>query len=384
MNTNYFTVRAVLRTDKIRKDGTCPIHIVLQRNNVTQKFSSSEFIEEKYWDKNTEQGIGKGFGNLNAVIKKKKQKLEDFIRECKSLGRSLSKDDISNFWNGKSDSEDDLLFSKFYESFCKRHFLTIKESTQIHYVTLGKKLKDFKPNLKLSEIDYSFMIEFDNYLIETNSGRYNMIKFLKRTLKEAVKLEVLKNESWKGLQNVSPRTREEYLTVPEINQIIKCDLSLKKHLEIARTMFLFSCYTGMRFSDVVALKKENYKNGMITLKQVKTNVDLKVPVNLNAKKIICKFYNQREEDENIFPPIENQTVNRYLKKIGEIAEIKKTLHFHLARHTFGTTLLNNNVNVFYISKMMGHKKLSQTYSYTGVDVTQMKNIMNNVNFNSKN
>ncbi|WP_276378911.1 phage integrase SAM-like domain-containing protein [Flavobacterium sp. H4147] len=284
METNYFTVRAVLRTDKIRKDGTCPIHIVLQRNNVTQKFSSSEFIEEKYWDKNAEQGIGKGYGNLNAVIKKKKQKLEDFIRESKSIGKSLSKEEISNFWNGKSDSEGDLLFSKFYESFCKRHFLTIKESTQIHYTTLGKKIKDFKPNLKLSQIDYSFMVEFDNYLIQTNSGRYNMIKFLKRTLKEAVKLDVLKNESWKGLQNVSPRTREEYLTAPEINQIIKCDLSLKKHLELARNMFLFSCYTGMRFSDIVALKKENYKNGIITLKQIKTNVDLQVPVNLNAKK----------------------------------------------------------------------------------------------------
>lgn len=384
MKTNFFTVRAVLRTDKIRKDETCPINIVLQRNNVTQKFSTSEFIEEKHWDKDAEQAIGKGFGNLNAVIKKQKQKLEDFIRESKSIGKSLSKDDISNFWNGKSDSEDELLFSKFYESFCKRHFLTIKESTQIHYVTLGKKVKDFRPNLKLSEIDYSFMIEFDNYLIASNSGRYNMIKFLKRALKEAVKLGVLKNESWKGLQNVSPRTREEFLTLSEINQIIKCDLSSKKHLELTRNMFLFSCYTGMRFSDVVALKKGNYKDGIISLKQVKTNVDLKIPVNVQAKKIICKFYNQREDDESIFPLIENQTVNRYLKKIGGIAEIKKTLHFHLARHTFGTTLLNNNVNAFYISKMMGHKKLSQTYSYTGVDVTQMKNIMHNVNFNSKN
>ena len=162
------------------------------------------------------------------------------------------------------------------------------------------------------------------------------------------------------------------------------DLSSKKHLELTRNMFLFSCYTGMRFSDVVALKKGNYKDGIISLKQVKTNVDLKIPVNVQAKKIICQFYNQRKDDESIFPPIENQTVNRYLKKIGEIAEIKKTLHFHLARHTFGTTLLNNNVNAFYISKMMGHKKLSQTYSYTGVDVTQMKNIMHNVNFNSKN
>jgi len=176
---------------------------------------------------------------------------------------------------------------------------------------------------------------------------------------------------------------EIYLTPAEIHLIEICDLSSKKQYELTRCMFLFSCYTGMRFSDVVALKKENYKNGIITLKQVKTNVDLKVPVNLQAKKIICRFYSKRKEDENIFPKIENQTVNRYLKKIGEIAKIKKELHFHIGRHTFGTTLLNNNVNVFYISKMMGHKKLSQTYSYTGVNVGKMKDIMTNVNFSSK-
>lgn len=384
METNYFTVRAVLRTDKIRKNGTCPIYIVLQRNNVTQKLSLSEFIEEKYWDKDKEQGIGKGFGNLNAVIKKKKQNLEDFIRESKSIGRPLSKTDISNFWNGKTETDNEILFSTFYESYCKRHFQTIRKSTQIHYTTLGKKIDDFKPNLIVSEIDYSFMVEFDNYLVETKSGRYNMIKFLKTVLKEAVKLGVLKNESWKGLKNVSPNAREVYLTPAEINKIEICDLSTKKHLELTRCMFLFSCYTGMRYSDVVALKKENYKNGVITLKQVKTGVDLKVPVNIEAKKIICKYWAKRKENENIFPRIENQTVNRYLKKIGEIAELKKTLHFHLARHTFGTTLLNNNVNVFYISKMMGHKKLSQTYAYTGINVNKMKDIMGTVNFQPKN
>lgn len=386
MNTNYFTVKAVLRTDKLRKDGTCPIYIVLQRNNVTQKLSLSEFIEEKYWDKTAGLAIGKGYGNLNAIIKREKQNLEDFIRESKSLGKLLSKVDISNFWNDKSEivTKEELTFSKFYESFCKRHFLTIRESTQIHYVTLEKKIKDFKPMLKLSEVDYAFMVDFDNYLIETKSGRYNMIKFLKTVLKEAVKMGVLKNETWRGFQNVSPNAREVYLTPAEINQIEVCDLSTKKHLELTRCMFLFSCYTGMRFSDVVALKKSNYKNGIITLKQVKTGVDLKVPVNLQAKKIICRFFSKRNEDEAIFPSIENQTANRYLKSIGEIAEIKKNLHFHLARHTFGTTLLNNNVNVFYISKMMGHKKLSQTYAYTGVNVNKMKDIMINVNFTSRN
>lgn len=241
-------------------------------------------------------------------------------------------------------------------------------------------MKAFNPNLKMSEIDYSFMVLFDNYLIDTKSGRYNMVKFLKTVLKEAVKLDIVKNESWKGLKNVSARAREKYLTLAEINKIVTFDLSDKKHLELSRLMFLFSCYTGMRFSDVVALKKENYKHGIITLKQLKTNVNLQVPVNLQAKKIISKFYNRIKEHENIFPKIENQTINRNLKIIGELTEIETELHFHLARHTFGSTLLNNDVNVFYISKMMGHKKLSQTYSYTGLNIDKMKNVMANVNF----
>lgn len=129
--------------------------------------------------------------------------------------------------------------------------------------------------------------------------------------------------------------------------------------------------------------KENYKHGIITLKQLKTNVNLQVPVNLQAKKIICKFYNGIKEHENIFPKIENQTINRNLKIIGKLTEIETELHFHLARHTFGSTLLNNDVNVFYISKMMGHKKLSQTYSYTGLNIDKMKNVMANVNFTPK-
>jgi len=375
-------LRSVLRTDKKRKDGTCPIYILLQRNGITQKLSLSECIQEKHWDKEMGLAKGKGFGTLNVLIKKRKQSLEDFIRENKSLGKDLANQDISNYWNGKSNAE--LDFYKFYETFCKRHFLTIRESTQIHYVTLEKKLKAFKPKLKITDIDYAFMQEFTTYLIDTKSGRYNMIKFFKTALKEAEKLKLLKDDSWKNIKNVTPNERKVFLTPAEINLIEICDLSTHKHLELTRSMFLLSCYTGMRFSDVVNFKKENYKGSMISINQVKTNVDLQVPVNLKAKKIICKYYNQRKENEEIFPKIENQTINRYLKKIGKICEIKKELHFHMARHTFGTTLLHNNVNVFYISKMMGHKKLSQTYSYTGVNVGKLKEIMNTVNFTPKN
>lgn len=379
MQTNYFTVRAVLRTDKIRKDGTCPIYILLQRNGLTQKLSLSESIEEKHWDKQAEQAKGKGFATLNAIIKKQKQNLEDFIRENKSLGKTLSTKDISNFWNGKSNTE--LDFYNFFDSYCKRHFLKIQESTQVHYITLEKKLKAFSPKLMFTEIDYSFMVRFEQFLIEGKSGVYNMTKFLKSILKEATKQRLITDNSWADYKVQRPNERKLHLTPEELELFKNCDISKHPHLKVTKDMFLFSCYVGgMRFSDVSKFTKENYKNGMISIVQKKTGELLHTPVGLEAKLIICKYITKRKENESLFPELYNQKANKYLKKLAELSGINKRVTFHASRHTFGTLMAQKNVNAFYISKMMGHKKLGQTYSYTGISDSSMKEIMKGINF----
>lgn len=379
MKANYYTVKAVIRKDKIRTDGKCPIYIYLQRCGTTQKLSLGEVIFETDWDKTYERGKGKGFGTLNGLISKRKQDLEDFIRTNKTDGKDLNSQEISNFWNGKTNKE--LDFYSFFDTFCIRHLRDKKEGTRIHYTTLRKKLKAFRPVLKTTDIDYNFMQDFKTYLINTKSGRYNMIKFFKTALKEMEKLKLTKDDSWKNIKNeTDDSTKTRFLTPKEIGLIVSCDLSLHRHLELTRNMFLFSCYTGLRFSDVASFKKEHYKNGIIKLKQTKTGVIVEVPVNTPAKKIICKYFANKNEEDYIFPRIDNQTINRYLKKLDTLCGIGKELHFHMARHTYGTTLLNSDVNVFYISKLMGHKKLSQTFSYTGIGVGKMKDVIKSVNF----
>ena len=101
----------------------------------------------------------------------------------------------------------------------------------------------------------------------------------------------------------------------------------------------------------------------------KTDIPVNVPLLKPAHVILDKF--RAEEDaakwETLFPRVSNQEMNRSLKLIGEICEIKKRLTFHLARHTFATTVtLLNGVPIETISKLLGHTKLSTTMIYTHV------------------
>ena len=154
MKTNSFTVRAVLKKgNDALKNGTYPIIIKVQRNGITQTLSLSERIEEKYWKNG--KAIGKGFSTLNDLIDKRIQDLKDFILESKRLNIPLSNNEISNFWNGKSEKEQD--FYKFFDDFCIFHLIKKSKATRVHYTTLKKKLVDHSPNLSFTEIDYSFM-----------------------------------------------------------------------------------------------------------------------------------------------------------------------------------------------------------------------------------
>jgi site-specific recombinase XerD len=105
-----------------------------------------------------------------------------------------------------------------------------------------------------------------------------------------------------------------------------------------------------------------------------------------AIEIINKYKNDIKAlvHHQVFPPITNQKVNSYLKEIAEICEIKKNLTFHLARHTFATTVtLTNGVPIESVSKLLGHSKISTTQIYAkvvekklGEDMLQLKERLN--------
>ncbi len=162
----------------------------------------------------------------------------------------------------------------------------------------------------------------------------------------------------------------DYLSENELQTLINSKLPANK-LSNVRDLFVFSCFTGLAYIDLrnLAVKniyKENGKYWIRTRRQktnVKSNIPLlKVPLRLLKK--YCYKFEVWEPDKKIFRVISNQKMNAYLKNLADLCGIRKCLTFHIARHTFATTVtLNNGVPIESVSSMLGHKHITTTQHY---------------------
>ena len=127
--------------------------------------------------------------------------------------------------------------------------------------------------------------------------------------------------------------------------------------------FLFSCFTGLRLSDIKALKWTDIRNGVIFLRQQKTKEFVQVPIGKNAQKFLRE--NDSEKVFHDFPTCEawhNAKIREWAARAG----IKKHVSFHVARHTFATLALANGAPLFTVSKLLGHTKITTTQIYAKV------------------
>ena len=137
---------------------------------------------------------------------------------------------------------------------------------------------------------------------------------------------------------------------------------------------MFSCYTGLAYIDVKNLKKEEIlqtPDGIWWIKTLreKTKVRSQIPLLQTPIDIIQKHVNLNEvgSGETLFSLLSNQRSNSYLKEIAMLCRIDKNLTFHVARHTFATTVtLQNGVPIESVSKMLGHTNIKTTQHYAKV------------------
>ena len=157
-----------------------------------------------------------------------------------------------------------------------------------------------------------------------------------------------------------------------------------ERLERVRDLFLFSCYTGISYADLNKLtpnniwKGEDDKKWIVTNRQ-KTNTRVKVPLMPTALRLIEKYREHplTEVSGTLFPPITNERANLYLKEIAEACGLTKNLTFHMARHTFATTVtLSNGMPIETVSKLLGHTKIATTQIYARVLDKKVEEDMN--------
>lgn len=171
---------------------------------------------------------------------------------------------------------------------------------------------------------------------------------------------------------IKPVNRE-YLSEEDIQNIVKKELHTPR-LDQVKDIFIFSCFTGLAYTDVKKLSKSDIVIGIdgeywIKIKRTKTDTRSNIPILPTAEAIIEKYSKHVDviNSDKVLPVLSNQKMNAYLKEIADLCGISKNLTFHLARHTFATTVtLTNGVPIESVSKMLGHKSLRTTQHYAKI------------------
>jgi site-specific recombinase XerD len=229
-------------------------------------------------------------------------------------------------------------------------------------------------DLRFDQVNLNFLEDFEIYLKTKGNCEHNSamkyIQTLRTIFKTACAHGYTKNDPFSKYKIRLREVVRDYLNQEEIDKLIKVDLPSEK-LEKVRDLFVFSCYTGLAYADIHGLKAKNIQleHGQywIRTRRQKTNVRTNVPL-LNIPLKLIEKYNDDiakiPEDNPVFKVMSNQKVNDYLKVLASFCGITKVLTFHIARHTFATTVtLSNGVPIESVSAMLGHKRIATTQHY---------------------
>lgn len=265
-------------------------------------------------------------------------------------------------------------FLDYFEKLAKTKDNGIKGAWYSSYTKLTEFCKD---DIAFEDIDSSFIVEFREYLknksktksktgLHTNTASTYFKKF-KAAIYHALREDILKKDPFLNIDNIKEEdTIREYLTQEELQKLIETEPNLKG--KIFTTAFIFSCLTGLRFSDIQKLEWSEIelteKGAKIVFKQQKTKSVQYHPINEQALTLLRE---KGLSQGRIFKDLVNTSTNgRYLKDWVKKAGITKKISFHCARHTHATLLLTNDVDIYIIMEILGHKNVQTTQIYTKI------------------
>ena len=253
----------------------------------------------------------------------------------------------------------------------------VKYETTLKHITAFLKWKYSLADIDIKKLNFEFVTDFEFYLKSQKSIDVNTnakyIKNLKKIVRECVAKDWLTKDPFMAYKIKTKNTEREFLSDLELQAMQEKQFQHPR-LEHIRDIFLFSCYTGLAYIDVYNLSSNNIAIGMdgekwIFTHRQKTETPSRIPLLPPALAILEKYAQDPAviNRAKLLPVPTNQKVNAYLKEIAACCSITKELTFHIARHTFATTVtLTNGVPIETVSKMLGHKKLQTTQHYAKI------------------
>lgn len=388
--THTFAVDFIARKSKTDKS-IAFIYARITLDRESKEFSIQEEIKFKDWDTRSETVKGRSLEirSINEHIEQVRSDVKLKYRELKSMDELLTADTVKQAYLGKQASLKGHKLKELLDYYKKIWEPKLENGGFKNYRTTidyAKRFLDctFKTtkDVYLSQVNMEFMTELEHYIrnhpIKENdpclgNGLGKHIQRFKTIIKWGKSIKWSKDNQIAEYPCNIKKNKRKKLTIEQLVALENRSF-LNERLQFVRDLFLFSCYTGLAYAEVMKLDESHFEwdTNDVTwclIYRDKTEGLCPVPMIKSATNLLTKYRALRKpEITRIFPRITNKDVNDYLKIIQEICGIPFDLTFHIARHTFAKTVaLKNGIPLETVQMMLGHTKITTTQIYADVD-----------------
>lgn len=359
-------------------------------------------VDPKFWDAQHQRVKQTRYcpyrDDVNDALNALEARLTEFVTSVVRDSGTLSKEKLRTFLDvhfGKLDKG--VTFHAFFKDFIEKCSTRVNAGrggqvvtyrTMREYANTLSMIEEYEKSRKVhvdfDDVTQDFLSDFVSYLQELNYATntiFHKVKNVKAVMNAAMERGLTDNGRWKYFRKTSEQTEAVALSEEELQRLLECDFSSVPRLERVRDLFLLGCWTGLRFSDVTRIRKENIKEGVITIVQSKTNEPVVIPLH----PVFIRIWDKYGGDIPVH--ISNQKFNDYIKEACRMAGIndkilksitkggrKVTTQYekwqlvssHTARRSFATNLYKSGFPSISIMQITGHRTESAFLKYIRV------------------
>lgn len=387
MTTKSFTILFHLKKRNGVEQAKLPVYMRLTIDGQRQEIHTHQLCEQARWNKHAQRvkGNSEQARTLNSYLDSIERDVANARLKLAESSIPISLIEIVKILTGQEEKSKTLL-EVFQEHNAKIEALVDTDyapGTIERYKTTLDHTKRFivwkynRQDIELKNITFDFVSDMEFWLKSIRKCNHNSsIKYianLRKILNICLKNGWLSKDPFYGFKMTKREVIREYLSEEELQTLASKNIQLDRISQV-RDIFLFSCYTGLAFIDVFNLTSDRISKGVdgnqwiFTLRQ-KTDTATRIPLLPQAQEIIERYKQHPKcvTTNKVLPVLTNQKMNAYLKEIADLCGITKKLTYHIARHTFATTVtLSNDVPIESVSKMLGHKSIKMTQHYAKI------------------
>ncbi len=385
--SNNVSILFYLKKPKDYTSGVVPIYLRLTVNGKRAEISTSKDCLPDKWNRDSGHMMGTKEESkvLNTYLDTLQAKLFEVHQKLLAKGDIITAIGIKNKFTGVDERPlslvniftdhnnkiKALLGDEFAPGTLERYKTSLKHTTDF------LKWKYNLTDIDIRKVDHSFVTEFEFYLRSVrkcnNNSAVKYIKNFGKIIRICIANGWLDKNPFANYKSKIKDVERDFLVEEEIEAIRIKEFPTDR-LRVVRDIFIFSCFTGLAYIDVKNLTKQNITVGIdgekwIFTHRQKTESASNIPLLPAAQQIVDKYKDHPQciNEERLLPILSNQRMNSYLKEIADVCGINKELTFHIARHTFATTVtLTNGVPIESVSKMLGHKNIRTTQHYAKI------------------